>query len=111
VNRPAEEAYDFLRKLDQLPSFVAQLDEVRLTGSRTSHRKASAPFGVDTEWNAETTEDIPGQRIAWRSVDSADVPTTGEVRLVPAPGDRGTEVHVTLTFEVPGGELGRAIAR
>jgi uncharacterized membrane protein len=111
VTRPAGEIYDFWHRFDRLSAFMAHVEEVRLTGDRTSHWKASAPFGVDAEWDAETTDDVPGQRIAWRSVDGADVPNSGEVRFVPAPGDRGTEVHVTLTFDMPNGDLGRAIAR
>ncbi len=34
----------------------------------------------------------------------------GRVRFVPAPGGRGTEVHVTKEYRVPGGNLGVDIA-
>ena len=105
------EVYDFWRRFDRLPSFMAHVEDVRITGDRTSHWKASAPFAENVEWDTETTEDIPGQSIAWRSLDGADVQNSGVARFVPAPGARGTEVHVTLTFDVPGGSLGRAIAR
>ena len=86
VTRPPEEVYAFWRQLDRLPTFMAHLDEVRATDQRRSHWKASAPFGRSVEWDAETTDDVPGQRIAWRSLDGADVPNSGEVRFVPAPG-------------------------
>ena len=111
VTRPPEEVYDFWRQLDRLPTFMAHLDEVRATGGRRSHWKASAPFGQTVEWDAETTDDVPAQRIAWRSVDGADVPNSGEVRFVAAPGGRGTEVHVALSYEMPGGALGKAAAK
>jgi len=111
VTRPPEEVYAFWQRLDQLPTFMAHLDEVRVTGERRSHWKASAPFGRDVEWDAETTDDVVGQRIAWRSLDGADVPNSGEVRFVPAPGGRGTEVHVTMSYEMPGGALGKAAAK
>jgi uncharacterized membrane protein len=111
VTRPPEEVYAFWRQLDRLPTFMAHLDEVRTTDSGRSHWKASAPFGRSVEWDAETTDDVPGQRIAWRSLDGADVPNAGEVRFVPAPGGRGTEVHVTLNFDMPGGALGKAVAK
>ncbi|MGY1640115.1 SRPBCC family protein [Geodermatophilus sp. SYSU D00703] len=111
VTRPPEEVYAFWRQLDRLPTFMAHLDEVRATDARRSHWRASAPFGRSVEWDAETTDDVPGQRIAWRSLDGADVPNSGEVRFVPAPGGRGTEVHVTLTYEMPGGALGKAAAK
>jgi uncharacterized membrane protein len=111
VTRPPEEVYAFWRQLDRLPTFMAHLEEVRVTGPGRSHWRASAPFGQDVEWDAETTDDVPAQRIAWRSVDGADVPNSGEVRFVPAPGGRGTEVHVTLSYEMPGGALGKAAAK
>jgi uncharacterized membrane protein len=111
VTRPPEEVYAFWRQFDRFPTFMAHLDQVRETAERRSHWSASAPFGKSIEWDAETTEDVPAQRIAWRSLDGADIPNSGEVRLVPAPGGRGTEVHVTLTYEMPGGALGKAAAK
>ncbi|MGY1740606.1 SRPBCC family protein [Blastococcus sp. SYSU D01050] len=111
VTRPPDEVYAFWRQLDRLPTFMAHLDEVRATDGGRSHWRASAPFGRSVEWDAETTEDVPGQRIAWRSLDGADVPNSGQVRFVPAPGGRGTEVHVALSYELPGGALGKAAAK
>jgi uncharacterized membrane protein len=111
VARPPEEVYAFWRQLDRLPTFMAHLDEVRATDGRRSHWRASAPFGRSVEWDAETIEDIPGQRIAWRSLDGADVPNSGQVRFKPAPGGRGTEVYVLLSYEMPGGALGKAAAK
>ncbi len=111
VTKPPEEVYAFWRQLDRLPTFMAHLDEVRAMDGPRSHWRASAPFGRSVEWNAETTEDVPAQRIAWHSLDGADVPNSGQVRFVPAPGGRGTEVHVTLSYDLPGGALAKAAAR
>jgi uncharacterized membrane protein len=105
------EAYDLWRRLDSLPSFMAHLDEVRTTGPRTSHWRASAPFGKSVEWDAEITDDVPGERIAWRSADEALVSNEGEVRFLAAPGGRGSEVHVRLRYSVPGRRLSEAAAR
>jgi uncharacterized membrane protein len=44
-------------------------------------------------------------------VGDAGIRNEGAVRFVPAPGGRGTEVHVTLRYEMPGGKLGQAVAR
>ncbi|MFJ9721452.1 SRPBCC family protein [Streptomyces sp. NPDC101209] len=111
VTQPPEEVHALWRDLERLPDFMAHLDEVRATGPRTSHWRASAPFGKAVEWEAETTQDIPGQLITWRSVDGADIDNSGEVRFVPAPGNRGTEIRVTLRYDLPGGALGKAAAR
>ena len=111
VAKSAPEAYEWWRRLDDLPQFMAHLDEVRTTGAGRSHWRASAPFGQTVEWDAEIVEDAPGQRIAWRSVDRATIDNEGQVRFVPAPGGRGTEVHVRLRYHVPGGRLAAAAAR
>lgn len=111
VNRPPDEVYRLWSDLERLPDFMEHLDEVRVTGAKTSHWRASAPFGETVEWDAETTQDIPGRLIAWQSADGADIGNSGEVRLVPAPGDRGTEIRVTLRYDLPGGALGKAAAR
>ena len=46
---------------------------------------------------------------AWGSGDSAPF-GDAEVRYAPAPGDRGTEVRVTIDQTAPGGKLGGVIA-
>jgi uncharacterized membrane protein len=111
VSLSPREAYDRWRRLESLPSFMAHLDEVRETGPATSHWRAAAPFGKTVEWDAEITSDVPGERIAWRSADGTAVGNEGEVRFVPAPGGRGTEIHVKLRYTMPAGALGAAVAR
>ncbi len=111
VAKSPREVYDLWRPLDSLPGFMAHLDEVRTTGRDTSHWRATAPFGRSVEWDAQITDDVPGERIAWRSVDGADIDNSGEVRFRPAPGGRGTEVHLRLRYGQPAGRMGAALAR
>jgi uncharacterized membrane protein len=111
VHKSPEEVYDFWSSLDRLPSFMAHVDDVVITGPRTSHWKVSAPFDRELEWDAETTEQVPGSRLRWRSKEGADVANSGEVRFVRAPDGSSTEVHVTLTYDAPGGGLGKALAK
>jgi uncharacterized membrane protein len=111
VRKPAEQVYEHWRRLENLPAFMAHLDHVRETGETTSQWHASAPFGETVTWDAEITEDVPGERIAWRSVGDADVPNTGSVRFTAAPDGVGTEVHVAMAYDIPGGKLGKALAR
>lgn len=111
VRRDAADVYDYWRQLENLPSFMAHLEEVRVIDASRSHWRASAPFGKPIEWDAEIVDDQRGQRISWRSVDRPDVPNEGSVTFTPAPGGRGTEVHVSMSYTVPGGKLGEAVAR
>jgi uncharacterized membrane protein len=115
VTRPRQEVYAQWRKLEDLPAFMAHLDSVTTTGPRTSHWRASAPFGKTVEWDAQITADVPGERLGWQSLDGSVVRNEGEVRFVPAPGGKNaepdTEVHVTLRYSLPAGKLGTLLAR
>jgi uncharacterized membrane protein len=110
INRPIDEVYRRWRALEDLPRSMTHLRSVTVTGSRTSHWVADAPTGT-VEWDAVITDDRPGELIAWRSADGADVDHRGTVRFREAPRDQGTEVEVELVYEVPGGKLGRAVAQ
>jgi uncharacterized membrane protein len=111
IRKPAPDVYAFWRDLENLPTFMAHLEQVRTTGDRTSHWVASAPFGKDVEWDAEITDETPGERIVWRSTGEAAVPNAGTVRFVPAPDGVSTEVYVGLVYDIPGGAVGKAVAR
>jgi uncharacterized membrane protein len=111
IRKPAPEVYAFWRDLENLPTFMAHLDEVRATGDRTSHWVAGAPFGKNVEWDAEIVDETPGEKIGWRSTGDADVPNAGTVWFVPAPDGVSTEVHVVLTYDIPGGAVGKAVAK
>ncbi|MFD1085745.1 SRPBCC family protein [Micromonospora andamanensis] len=111
IRKPPSEVYAFWRDLGNLPTFMAHLKEIRVTGDRTSHWSASAPFGKSVEWDAEIVDEATGEKIAWRSTGNADVPNSGTVQFVPAPDGVSTEVHVVMSYDIPGGAVGKAVAR
>jgi uncharacterized membrane protein len=111
VNRQPDVVYGFWRQLDNLPRFMRHLESVEVLDNRRSRWRAKAPAGMTVEWNAEIVEDLPNERIAWRSLPGATVPNRGTVRFTPAPGARGTEVHVEMDYSVPGGKAASALAR
>jgi uncharacterized membrane protein len=110
VRKPRQEVYAHWRQLSNLPAFMAHLERVDVLDPTRSHWVATAPFG-SVEWDATVTEDEPGEQIRWRSDEGATVPNEGTVRFVDAPGGRGTEVHVEMRYSLPGGTLGKAVAR
>ena len=105
------ELYDYWRKLENLPRILQHLESVKELDNRRSHWVAKAPAGQTVEWNAEIINDIPGQLIAWRSERGASVPNAGAVTFREAPGGRGAEVKVELSYEPPLGKLGVAVAK
>lgn len=110
VNRPVSEVFAFWHDLENLPRFMTHLVSVTTTGPGRSTWTAKAPSGEVT-WEAEMTEDVVDELIAWRSLPGADVPNTDRVRFAAAPGHRGTEVHVQLRYQPPAGRLGATVAK
>jgi len=110
VTRSPQDVYGYWRRLENLPRFMPHLQSVAETGQQTSHWVVAA-LGTTVEWDATITEDVPGERIAWRAVENADVPNEGDVTFTAGPGGRGTEVRVSMAYDPPAGKLGATFAK
>jgi len=102
INRQVEDVYRFWRDFRNLPRFMDHLEAVEIYNDTRSRWRAKAPAGRKVEWEAEIIEDVPNQRISWGSVGQSDVENSGTVEFQTAPGDRGTEIVVTLRYNPPG---------
>jgi uncharacterized membrane protein len=111
IQRSPEEVYRFWRRFENLPRFMTHLEAVQTTGNGRSHWIAKAPVGATVEWDAEITEERENALIAWRSIEGSQVANEGSVQVRRAPGGRGTEVKVTLTYDPPLGKLGALVAK
>jgi uncharacterized membrane protein len=111
VNLPRPEVYAFWREFENFPRFMKHLESVTVLDSRRSHWVAKAPVGTRIEWDAEIIADEPNSHIAWRSIGEAEVDNSGSVHFSDAPGDRGTEVLVQLSYDAPAGGLGKVVAK
>lgn len=111
ISRPPEELYRYWRNFQNLPRFMKHLESVENIDSRRSHWTAKAPAGQTVEWNAEIINERENELIAWRSTDDSDVENAGSVNFQPAPGGRGTEVKVTILYNLPGGVIGSRAAK
>jgi uncharacterized membrane protein len=111
IKRPRNEVYGFWHNFENLPRFMAHLESVQVLENNRSRWKAKSPAGTTVEWEAETIEDRPNELIVWRSLPDATIPNYGLVRFKDAPGNRGTEIHVDLRYQPPGGKLGSLIAK
>lgn len=113
VNKPREEVYAFWRQLENLPQFMKHLSEVKQLDHKRSHWKAQLTEGGlgQVAWDAEITDEIENQRLAWRSVPGAMVDNAGEVHFEDAPSGRGTEIHATILYRPPVGALGNVVTK
>lgn len=112
IRRPADVLYAFWRDPSNFTGVVKDPVSITRISDLESRWVVSGPPGSrQVEWLAVIITDKPGELIAWRSRDGADVPNAGSVRFRPAPGDEGTEVLIEMRYEPPAGRVGALLAR
>jgi uncharacterized membrane protein len=108
---PVEEVYGYWETLENLPYFMANVEDVIPTGPDTTRWRVKGPFGRSLEWEARTTHKEPNSTIGWITNSGADVDNAGVVRFREAvPGV--TLVEVVLDYaDPPGGRIGELASR
>lgn len=98
VNVPVSTAYNQWTQFEEFPEFMDGITEVKQLGATRLHWRADIG-GRTKEWDAEITEQMPDQRIAWRSTSGA--PNAGIV-LFQDLGDNRTQVTVQMDYAPQG---------
>jgi uncharacterized membrane protein len=105
VEAPVSRVYDYWRNLENLPSFMTNVEDVRATGPGMTHWRIKGPLGTKMEFDAQTTQEEENRALGWNSVDG-NVDTSGQVRFQEL-GPERTRVEVTLNYaDPPGGKIG-----
>lgn len=100
ITVPPFEVYDAWRDFEQLPNILRHIESVTQTSARTSHWKAKVVGGVVVEWDAELTEDVPGEVLCWRSLPGSVVDMVGTLRFEPALNVMGgTVLRVDIRYQ------------
>lgn len=105
IGRPVAEVWGFWRNLENLPEFMRHLEEVKVIDQKRSHWAARGPGGIRIEWDAEITGEKENEYIAWKSLPFSDIESSGLVEFRVAPGRRGTEIRVRMSYGLPGGAV------
>ncbi len=112
VNADRQTLYKLWRDVTSAPKFQEYvISVVPQTGTRSTWTFGNPedPNAKKVSYDTEVYEDIPGEKIAWRSVDAA-VEEHGEVHFSDDPAGRGTRITLIEDIEVPGGRLAIAAA-
>jgi uncharacterized membrane protein len=98
INHDLHTVYNQWTQFEEFPRFMKGVERVEQLDDRRLHWVAD--FGGSRhEWDAEITEQVPDQRISWRSIDGKT--NTGTVAFRPAEPDK-TEVTVAMSWEPEG---------
>lgn len=98
VNVPVSTAYNQWTQFESFPQFMEGVKEVRQLNDTHLHWSADIG-GKHKEWDAEITEQIPDQRIAWRSTTGAP---NGGVVTFHRIDDNTTRIMVQMDYEPEG---------
>lgn len=98
INVPVRTAYNQWTQFEEFPRFMEGVESVKQLDDTRLHWVASVG-GERKEWNARITDQIPDQRIAWRSEGGEF--TAGTVSFNPL-GPAQTRVMVQFDYEPQG---------
>src|SRR5437660_8200385 len=90
VNAPLRAVYNQWTQFETFPAFMEGVEEVKQLDDKRLHWKAKIA-GKEKEWDSEIIEQIPDQRIAWRS--TGGVANSGSVSFTAI---NATETRITL---------------
>jgi uncharacterized membrane protein len=71
INVPVRTAYNQWTQFEEFPRFMEGVKHVKQLDDKHLHWKAEIA-GKEKEWDAEITEQIPDERIAWKSRQGAN---------------------------------------
>jgi uncharacterized membrane protein len=98
VDAPVTKVYNQWTQFEEFPQFMEGVEQVTQLDDKHLHWVAEIG-GKKKEWDAEITQQIPDQRIAWRSISGAT--NAGVVNFRPAGSDH-TVVTLKLSYDPQG---------
>ncbi len=98
VDVPVRTAYNQWTQFESFPNFMEGVEEVRQIDDTHMHWRTNIG-GDEAEWDAEVTEQIPDERVAWRNTNGK---TNAGVVTFHRMGDNQTRVTVQIDYEAEG---------
>src|SRR5438067_178510 len=108
INVPVEAVFELLSDPEKFPQIMSHIEDVQKVGENRYQWTVFGPGGLPLLWDAEITQRIPNQLLAWKSLPGAIVQNGGVVHFDTE--NAGTRVHIRLTYVPPAGAIGHVIA-
>src|SRR6476659_6291507 len=98
IDAPVQHVYNQWTQFEEFPRFMQGVEEVRQLDNNHLHWVADVG-GKRREWDAEIFEQVPDEKIAWRSTSGAR--NIGVVHFKPLDQNR-TELHIKMNYDPEG---------
>lgn len=98
VRVPVRVAFEQWARFEDFPRFIPDLQEVRRLDERHVLWRARV-LGVPLEWQSEITQQIPDQRMTWKSTQGPR--SAGHIEFDPL-SSRSTRVTLQVSFDTEG---------
>lgn len=111
VNKPRAELYAFWRDFKNQTQFADNIRTVDMLDDKRTRFVMEGPAGTTVTLVNRVVDDVPDTRIAWESEPESDIRNSGKVEFLDGAPGRGTMVRVTISYDPPGGVVGKVIAK
>lgn len=101
-HRP-DRVFQFFRNLENFSRFISGIKAVTVLSFTRSRLLAQLKSGLQTQWEVEIIEEIPGMMLAWKSIPDALVSFSGTVWFTRSARGKGTIVTMTMDYDLPTG--------
>ena len=108
---PIDVAFDFWKDFSNYSRFMSYVQEVKVNEKQGFTWTVMGPAGIPIHWDAQLSELIPNQLIAWTSLPRAFILNSGHIFFRSRDQGTKTRIDVTLNYEVPAGILGQEVIR
>jgi uncharacterized membrane protein len=98
VARPQEEVYEFWSKPENLERIFPNIASITPLPDQKWLWKVSPVGSFTFNWQTEPIVSEPARRMSWKSVRESPLEQAGSVTFAPAPGGKGTEVQLTVSW-------------
>ena len=98
VNVPISTVYNQFTQFEEFPKFMDSVHEIKQIDDKHLHWRADIA-GKEVQWDAEITEQIPDERIAWRSTSG---PMNAGVAMFRKLSDGKTRITLKMDYEPRG---------
>ncbi|WP_437960486.1 SRPBCC family protein [Sorangium sp. So ce119] len=103
VRAPIRDVFLSFIQFESFPRFLSHLRRVETVGDGRMRWTAVGPAGIPVTWDAELTQLVPNEVVAWRSLPGEAIESEGIVRLEEDP--EGTRLHIGLSYTPPAGAV------